>query len=283
MTSENGSSAYGMAPELIAERREQPVREGVVTPRAEAREQRRRDRGQRHGFLDGVLDRPAPFAGVLDVVLQTLEPGVVRQCRRGELRPPRADDGALIPELVDLRQVESVLRGRHQLDAFGVALHHRVLDAVVNHLHVVPGAHTADVQPAVRRRECREDRREAIDGALVAADHQTVAILQAPDAAARSRIDIVQAAGRELTATSDVVRPLRVAAVDDRVAAHPAEADEPEFHQDVLPAGSNAAAARSRIQSSRPSVGRTIAAGTAPPRSPSAALTTLAFSAPDTR
>src|SRR5438105_4179091 len=117
MTSENGSSAYGMAPELIAERREQPVREGVVTPRAEAREQRRRDRGQRHGFLDGVLDRPAPFAGVLDVALQTLEPGVVRQCRRGELEQPRADDGALIPELGDLRQVESVLRGRHQPSA----------------------------------------------------------------------------------------------------------------------------------------------------------------------
>src|SRR5437773_11148226 len=30
MTSENGSSAYGMAPELVAERGEPPVREGVV-------------------------------------------------------------------------------------------------------------------------------------------------------------------------------------------------------------------------------------------------------------
>src|SRR5438105_14115165 len=104
MTSENGSSAYGMAPELIAERREQPVREGVVTPRAEAREQRRRDRGQRHGFLDGVLDRPAPFAGVLDVAIQTLEPGAVRQCRRSELDEPRAVDGALTQDLGELRE-----------------------------------------------------------------------------------------------------------------------------------------------------------------------------------
>src|SRR3989475_9135905 len=30
MTSENGSSAYGMAPEVVAERGEPPVREGVV-------------------------------------------------------------------------------------------------------------------------------------------------------------------------------------------------------------------------------------------------------------
>ena len=67
------------------------------------------------------------------------------------------------------------------------------------------------------------------------------------------------------------------------VAAHPAKADEAELHQDVRPDGSNAAAARSRIHSSRPSVGRTIAAGTAPPRSLSAARTTLAFSAPDAR
>src|SRR5687768_14751886 len=76
MTSENGSSSYGMATELVAEGGEQPVREGVVTARAEPREEGGRDGRRRHGFLDGVLDRPAAFAGVLDVGLEVLEGGI---------------------------------------------------------------------------------------------------------------------------------------------------------------------------------------------------------------
>src|SRR2546425_11243176 len=55
-------------------------------------------------------------------------------------------------------------------------------------------------------------------------------------------------------------------------------------HQEALrEEGSSDAAARSRIQSRRPSTGLTIAAGSPLERSPSAAFTTLAFSAPDTR
>src|ERR671937_1339384 len=72
ITSENGSSAYGMAPELVAERGEQPVREGVVAPRAEACEERGGDGRRRHGLLHGVLDRPAPFARVLHVRAEIL-------------------------------------------------------------------------------------------------------------------------------------------------------------------------------------------------------------------
>ena len=48
----------------------------------------------------------------------------------------------------------------HQLEAFGVGLHQAVLDAVVDHLHVVAGAVVADAQVAVGRRQRQEDRLE---------------------------------------------------------------------------------------------------------------------------
>src|SRR5215470_6302389 len=110
ITSENGSSAYGMAPELVAERGEQPVREGIVTSRAEAREEGRRDRRRRHRLLDGVLDGPAPFAGVVHPGAETCERRIGGERGRRQLEQPRADDRALVPELGDPRQVEPVLR-----------------------------------------------------------------------------------------------------------------------------------------------------------------------------
>src|SRR3989442_4905951 len=92
MTSENGSSAYGMAPELVAERGEQPVREGVVAPRAEAREERGGDGRCPHPLLDGVLDGPAALAPVLHERPEALQPRVRRQGSRRQLEHPPADD-----------------------------------------------------------------------------------------------------------------------------------------------------------------------------------------------
>src|SRR5262249_12086448 len=108
MTSENGSSVYGMAPELVAERGEQPVREGIVAARAEAREERRGDRRRRHRLFDGVLDGPTPFAGIVHVRAEIVELGIGGQRGRRQLEQPRADDGALVPQFRDLRQVETV-------------------------------------------------------------------------------------------------------------------------------------------------------------------------------
>src|SRR2546423_9966909 len=65
MTSANDSSAYGMATELVAERGEQPVRERIVAPRAEAREERGGDGGRPHRLVDGCLHPPAALARVL--------------------------------------------------------------------------------------------------------------------------------------------------------------------------------------------------------------------------
>ena len=53
---------------------------------------------------------------------------------------------------------------------------------------------------------------------LWTADHQAVAALRAPDAAARADIEIVDATGRERRRAADVVFEMAVAAVDDGVA-----------------------------------------------------------------
>ena len=63
-----------------------------------------------------------------------------------------------------------------------------------------------------------EDRIEAIDRFLVASDHQAVAAIEAPHAAAGAAIDIVNALGLECFGPPDVVLVEGVAAVDDGVA-----------------------------------------------------------------
>src|SRR2546430_13871068 len=97
MTSANGSSAYGMATELVAKRGEQPVRERIVTPRAEAREERGGDGGRRHRPVDGVFHRPPAPARVLDIWLEGVELRIGRQPRRRPFEPPPADDGSPVP------------------------------------------------------------------------------------------------------------------------------------------------------------------------------------------
>ena len=107
-----------------------------------------------------LLQRPAAFAGILDVALRAGEIGILGERAGGELEQPRADDAAVHPERGDGREVELVRARVHQLEAFGVGLHQPVLDAVVDHLHVVAGAVIADAQVAVGRRQRQEDRLE---------------------------------------------------------------------------------------------------------------------------
>ena len=59
---------------------------------------------------------------------------------------------------------------------------------------------------------------EALHDLVLAADHQAVAALEAPDAAARAHVDVVEALRREALGARDVVLVVRVAAVDDGVA-----------------------------------------------------------------
>src|SRR5205814_7566423 len=68
------------------------------------------------------------------------------------------------------------------------------------------------------RGERLEDRLEPLEGALGTADHEAVAALHSPDAAARPDVEIVKAAAGQRVAAADVVLEIAVAAVDENVA-----------------------------------------------------------------
>src|SRR4051812_43572790 len=87
-----------VASELVAERGQHPLPERIVVAGSEAREQRRRQRRERHRAIETFLQRPSPLPGVLDVRLEMRELGILRERARGELEQPRSDDAALEPE-----------------------------------------------------------------------------------------------------------------------------------------------------------------------------------------
>ena len=123
------------------------------------------------------------------------------------------------------------------VQALGVGGHQAVLDAVVDHLHEVAGAGGAAVQVALLGgagsplAAGRAVGAASTPGASVAkigsrrcttlvlaADHQAVAALEAPDAAAGADVDVVDAlAPRARCGAGDVVEVVRVAAVDEDV------------------------------------------------------------------
>ena len=93
--------------------------------------------------------------------------------------------------------LDDVLARIQQLVAFGPRLHQRVLDAVVHHLRVVPGADLAGVDESLVARTLRsqrvEHRHRALDVVLLAAGHQPVAVLLTPDPAGDAAIHEVDA------------------------------------------------------------------------------------------
>ena len=191
---------------------------GLSCSRSEAREERGGQHRHRHAVRDRFGERPASFAGILDVGVEFREVRVFGEGTRGQLQQPRSDDAALHPERCDLRDVDVIVARVHQFEAFGVRLHQAVLDAVMDHLHVVSGSGVADAQIAVGRSQRQKDRLETLADVGVAADHQTVALLQSPDSAARPRIDVRDPIRLERSGASDIVLVVRVAAIDDRVA-----------------------------------------------------------------
>src|ERR1700722_19599132 len=105
-------------------------------------------------------------------------------------------------------------------EALGVGLHHAVLNAIVDHLDEVAGAGGAYVTPALGLAggESFEDGGEALDGSFVAADHERVTLLKAPDSAGGAAVDELEAGGDELRVAALGVLVVGVAAVDDGVA-----------------------------------------------------------------
>ena len=234
-----------MATEAEAHRRQQAVGVGVFLARAEAREQRIGQHRHRDTLFDGGIDGPAAFATVGDgtaVVVQTLVTG---QGLGGQVKQPGRHHAATTPHLGDIGQIEVealIFRqgvgalALHQFEALGISLHQAVLDAVVDHLHVVTGADRAGVdvaalgalirgvaalgalEIAIARGEGIEQRLEMLEHGLLGADHHAVAALQAPHAAGSTHIDVVQALQLEGRGTADVVLVEGVAAIDDGVA-----------------------------------------------------------------
>ena len=88
-----------------------------------------------------TVQRPSPESAT-----QPLRCSVSRPLARNA-RPAssssRAHDRALHPQLRDAPEIEVVVARVHDLEALA-RLHQAVLDAVVDHLHVVPGAGAAD-------------------------------------------------------------------------------------------------------------------------------------------
>src|ERR1700761_939676 len=111
------------------------------------------------------------------------------------------------------------------IETLGIGLHQAIFDAVVDHLDEVSGADRSGVDvalldPAITalaprgardvadaRRQRREDRVEAIDLRLVAADHHAIAALNAPDAAGGADIDVMDATLFQGLAAAHVVLP----------------------------------------------------------------------------
>jgi spermidine/putrescine transport system substrate-binding protein len=80
-----------------------------------------------------------------------------------------------------------------------------------------------DIQPLVDKGlrftgNEREDAVHALDDILGAADHQAVPALEAPNAARRTDVEIIDALRLQRFAVADVIDVVRVAAVDQRVA-----------------------------------------------------------------
>ena len=125
---------------------------------------------------------------------------------------------------------------RDDVEALGVRGHQPVLDPVVHHLHEVaravrpavvvavlgrarlPGATGGARRRVDPRRDRGEDRAEPLDDLRLAADHQAEAAVEAPDAAARAAVDMVDVLLAERLGVPDVVDVVRVAAVDHDVA-----------------------------------------------------------------
>ena len=137
---------------------------------------------------------------------------------------------------VDLVHPFADVGGMQDAETLGIGGHQAVLDAVVHHLHEMPGPAWAAMEVTLLRRateffaagrnrgvalagcEGAEDGIQMPHGRIRAADHHTVAALQAPHAPARAHIAIVDLPGRQLLRAPDVVDVIRVAAVNDRIA-----------------------------------------------------------------
>src|SRR3954452_14691527 len=166
--------AIHMAAELLAHRREDLAGEVRLPARFEALEERGGEHAGGHALLDRRLDRPPALTRVGHVAGEALELRRLREGGGEKVEQPRGDYAAAPPDLADRGHVEvvAVVLGVAQRSGLGVAglvgrshvrvaqdvqalrvrRHEPVLDAVVHHLHEVPGATRPAVQPTLLAR-----------------------------------------------------------------------------------------------------------------------------------
>src|SRR5688572_9034132 len=104
------------------------------------------------------------------------------------------------------------------LEPLGVRLHQPVLDAVVDHLHEVPGAAGPHVTPRVGLGEGVEDRADAVDVVLQPADHHAIPFRAPPDAAARAHVEETDLSLGKPFGAPDGIFVVAVPAVDEEIA-----------------------------------------------------------------
>src|ERR1051325_4753199 len=133
------SGFFFVTTELEAEPRQELRAEVSSSPRGEALVQRGREDRHRNARFDRRLDGPAAFARIRHVTGEAREIGLTGESARGEVEQPRGDHAAVSPHLGDGAEIQRILRVPQHIEAFGVGGHHPVLDAVVHHLHEMPG------------------------------------------------------------------------------------------------------------------------------------------------
>src|SRR5262245_9028346 len=157
-----------VAPEAEPHGRLDLLREVGLASRREAAVERRAQHWCWHRLVDRGHDRPASLAGVRHAAGELAQLRTLRERSRAQVEQPRRDHAAAPPHLGDLARVAIVLvvlgmpqRSRLGVDVamllagvrvvqdvepLGVRGHEAVLDAVVHHLHEVPGAVRTAVQ-----------------------------------------------------------------------------------------------------------------------------------------
>src|SRR5712692_3207228 len=237
-------SAFHVPAELEPHCREHLLGKSMHLTRPEAGVERRR----KHFGGDGLFDRghqgPATFPRVLH------NPGVVgkrrvfgqRHC--AQVEQPRADHAPTSPYLRDIRDIECVtqvlrqilrIRVGQDVEALCVGLHQAIFDAVVNHLDEMPGTGRTAMEVTFVRSAllllapgragnlaaswCKgpEDGLEMSESLFFSPDHQAVASLRSPDAAARTHVQVLDASPFQGVSAAHIIFIVGVAAVDNDV------------------------------------------------------------------
>ena len=171
---------------------------------------------------DGFFHRPPALAGIGGVVGDLGQTGIFLQCLDQQLEEPRPHHRAVGPGPQGAGDVLDEWLGIEDLVALAVGVHQSVFDAVVHHLGVVPGADLPgvdeSVRPLTRGPQRVENRHGAFDVLFRTAAHQAVTVLQAPDTAGHSAIDVTDSLGTQQFCVDRVVGVLGVAAIDDEIA-----------------------------------------------------------------